>query len=314
MDKALELAGVSRSFRELEVLRGIYLCVRPGEIFGLVGPNGAGKTTAVRVILGTLCPNSGSVRIMGMDSFVDRRRALSNVGFMLEKASVNVGLTLDENLGIYSRIYGIDGSRRRIDEVIEIVGMVPWRSTTLSRYSKGMLQKAALCRALLHDPSLLILDEPSSGMDPILQEEFRMILTRLRDRGKAIFLCSHDLLEVERMCTHVGVLKDGRIVTTGNIAELRDSCRFTRYRLTWQTNGQAADARRILASCAIVRNDFLEEKSVTVLIPESTTIEDFLAAMDSRVAMPEQCQVNEMSLSDIFFCEITEHHEQGSAV
>ncbi len=300
----LDVSGVTKSFSDTRILNGIELCVRSGEIYSLVGPNGAGKTTTVRIILGTLSPDQGSVHIMGLDSVAERPRALQHVGFMLEKPCINVSLTLDENLRIYSRIYGLESHSRRIDELIEIADMAQWRSTILSRYSKGMLQKAALCRALLHDPKLLILDEPSSGMDPILQEEFRGILTRLREEGKAILLCSHDLLEVERMCTHVGILKGGRIVNNGSVDQVRDSCGFAKYRLRWSSNDEAVKAKQAVGSFAIVRSDVVEDATFTVLVPCSTSIEELLKKIEESVAKPESCQAHEISLSDIFFCEV----------
>jgi ABC-type multidrug transport system ATPase subunit len=302
--KSLEVTGVTKSFSGTRVLKGIDLNVGPGEIFSLVGPNGAGKTTTVRIILGTLSPDQGSVRIMGLDSVAERPRALQQVGFMLEQACMNTSLTLDENLRIYSRIYGLGSRDRRIDEVIEIADLAQWRSTTLSRYSKGMLQKAALCRALLHDPVLLILDEPASGMDPILQEELRSILVRLRDENKAIFLCSHDLLQVERMCTHVGVLKGGRIIRGGSIEEVRTSCTFAKYHLKWKSNAEAVAARKVLSSLAIVRSDGVEDAAFTVLVNHSTNAEELVMKIEQEVARPEGCELRELSLSDVFFFEV----------
>jgi ABC-type multidrug transport system ATPase subunit len=266
---SLEVVGVRKSFKETRVLKGIDLSVGPGEIYSLVGPNGAGKTTTVRIILGTLSPDQGSVRIMGLDSVAERHRALQQVGFMLERPCLNVSLTLDENLRIYSKLYGLESNNRRIDEVVEITDLVKWRSTTLSRYSKGMLQKAALSRALLHDPTLLILDEPASGMDPILQEELRGILVRLRDEGRSIFLCSHDLLQVERMCTHVGVLTEGRIVKGGAIDDVRRSCTFAKY-----------------------------------LVNNSTSAKDLLLKVEQMGSGPELCEAQELSLADVFFYEV----------
>jgi ABC-2 type transport system ATP-binding protein len=313
--RSLEVIGVKKSFKDTRVLKGIDLSVGPGEIFSLVGPNGAGKTTTVRIILGTLFPDQGSVRIMGLDSVTDRPRALQQVGFMLERPCINVSLTLDENLRIYSSIYGLESNGRRIDEVVEIADLVKWRSTTLSRYSKGMLQKAALCRALLHDPALLILDEPASGMDPILQEELRGILVRLRDEGKSIFLCSHDLLQVERMCTHVGVLKEGRIVKGGAIDEVRSSCTFAKYRLKWKTNDEAVAAKKAMAAFSIVRSDGVENAAFTVLVNHSTSAEELLVKIEQKVSRPETVEAQELSLSDVFFYEVkSEQIEETSSL
>lgn len=163
----LIVVGVKKSFGAVRVLKGINLAIGSGEIYALVGPNGSGKTTTVRSVLGTLAPDEGSIRILGRDSVKERPQAMRQVGFMLERPCLNIGLTLVENLRISGRIYGVERVGRRIAEVVELADLVGWKTTVLSRYSKGMLQKAALCRALFHDPELLIFDEPASGMDPI---------------------------------------------------------------------------------------------------------------------------------------------------
>ncbi len=175
MKAAISLERVEKSLGNRKVLTGINFTVEPGDIFGYLGPNGAGKTTTIRVILGLFAPDSGRVEVLGQDVFkhpeVKRR-----IGFVLEADGLYDNLTARENLAYYGEIYGVANIADRIDEVLEAVGLLDRADDRVGKYSKGMRQRLALARAVLHDPELLILDEPTAGLDPTGQMEIRELI------------------------------------------------------------------------------------------------------------------------------------------
>ena len=212
---ALRIDGVKKSFRgdmslvRREVLHGISLHARGGEVFGFLGPNGAGKTTTIKIVLGLIRPDAGSATIF--DRPAGSREALARIGYLPEIPYFHPHLTLDEFLGFCARMSGVPRSetRRRIDDVVAAVDLAPHRSRRLRTFSKGMLQRAGLAQALVHDPDLLILDEPFSGLDPIGRKMVRDVLVECRSRGKTIFFSSHILPDMEALCDRVAIVRDG---------------------------------------------------------------------------------------------------------
>ena len=216
MNGALSLRGVEKSLGGRTVLKGISFDVLPGDVFGYLGPNGAGKTTTIRVILGLLSPDAGEILILGerADRAIRRR-----IGFVLENDGIIDGLTVKENLELFAKLYGI--IVREMEEVLELVGLGGKERERAGTLSKGMRRRLALARALIHDPDLLILDEPTSGLDPTGQIEIRELIVELSRRGKTVFLSSHNLDEVERICNRIALIHRGEIVLQGAVEELR---------------------------------------------------------------------------------------------
>jgi ABC-2 type transport system ATP-binding protein len=221
MDNAIHLDRVNKSLGGRPILKNISLDVGRGSIFGFLGPNGAGKTTTIRIILGLFKADSGTVEVMGRDAVFDEaRRAL---GFVLEADGLYENNSARDNLELYCRLYGYDASARsrRIEEVLKLVGLVDRAGDKVSSYSKGMRQKLAIARAMVHDPELYILDEPTAGIDPSGQVEMRETILELKDRGKTVFLSSHNLDEVQRICDRVALINRGEIRLQGTLEELR---------------------------------------------------------------------------------------------
>ncbi|NOX45276.1 MAG: ABC transporter ATP-binding protein [Caldiserica bacterium] len=216
MDVAIALRGVRKALGGREILRGITLEVHRGDVFGYLGPNGAGKTTTIRVILGLLSPDSGEVSILGKRAGPGPR---SRVGFVLESDGLFDGLTAAENLLLFARLYGVRGPR--IDELLELVGLPGERHERVGKLSRGMRQRLALARALLHDPEILVLDEPTVGLDPSGQMELRGLVRELAAAGKTIFFSSHNLDEVERLCNRIALIHRGEIRLQGEVEALR---------------------------------------------------------------------------------------------
>ena len=220
MTACLETFDLSHRFASQEVLRGISMHVPAGSIYGFLGPNGAGKTTTLRLILGLLRTQRGEIRIFGKRFADDRIAILRSVGSMIESPSIYDHLTAAENLRVLQLIHRCP--RQRIDEVLALVGLSGTGSKRAKQFSLGMRQRLAIAAALLHRPSLIILDEPTNGLDPAGIIEIRNLLIELNRRdGCTIVVSSHLLPEVERVATHVGILGKGRLLFQGTIDELR---------------------------------------------------------------------------------------------
>ncbi|SHK50552.1 ABC transporter ATP-binding protein [Rhodothermus profundi] len=206
--------------KKRRALDTLNLKVEAGEIFALVGPNGAGKTTFVKLALGLLFPTSGEVLLNGRPPTVPETRA--SVGFLPERFSVPGYLKAEQVLRFFGELSGLRGRRlqQRIDAVLEWVDLRAERRTPVKAFSRGMLQRLGLAQALLHDPDLLILDEPTGGLDPIARHGFRALIRRLNEAGKTIFLNTHLIDEVARMAHRVGILNKGRLIQVGSVATL----------------------------------------------------------------------------------------------
>lgn len=217
---AIALDNVSKSLGGHPILNGISFVVEQGDVFGYLGPNGAGKTTTIRVMLGLFPPNSGSALIMGKNAGSDDAR--QRVGFVLEADGLYENMTAYDNLEYYSQIYGLSSASkgRRIDELLEIAGLGGRARDKISSYSKGMRQRLALARSMLHDPDLLILDEPTTGLDPTGQIEVRQTILDLAERGKTVFLSSHNLDEVQRICNRIALIDKGEIKLCSRVDEV----------------------------------------------------------------------------------------------
>jgi ABC-2 type transport system ATP-binding protein len=219
--KPIFVDGISKSFGKSRVLNGVNLAVEEGDIFGFLGPNGAGKTTTLLILLGLLEPNEGTARVFGRDYGRDadvRKRA----GVVLDSHGLHETMTLGENLRFFARFYGVSFPETRAGETAELVGLSDRLDTRVGELSHGLKRRSALARALVHSPDLLFLDEPTTGLDPEAQVDFRELLLELnRERGTTVFLNSHNLEEVQKLCGRVGLLHRGSLLLCGSLEELR---------------------------------------------------------------------------------------------
>ncbi|MGI9472801.1 MAG: ATP-binding cassette domain-containing protein [Rubripirellula sp.] len=209
--------------RKITALKGVSLEANAGEVFGLLGPNGAGKTTLIKVLLGVVTPSSGKASLFGEP--VGSSAARARVGYLPESLRVDRHHTARSALRYYGRLSRMPASdiARRSDELLELVGLRGRDKESVKRFSKGMNQRLGLAQALMHDPDLLVLDEPTDGLDPVGRSEVRKVIERLRDAGKTIFLNSHILHEVEMVCTRVAILAGGEIRGSGTLEELSNA-------------------------------------------------------------------------------------------
>lgn len=215
---SIDIKKVSHSFGDEEVLKGIELQIRQGEIFGLLGPTGAGKTTLLKILTGQLGQKGGEANVFGKDT---RKLSLSDYeqfGMVLDNVGIYDRLSCYDNLLLFTKIYGID--KKRIDYVLRRVGLLEAKKTLGMNLSKGMRQRLALARAIVHEPKILFLDEPTSGLDPATVQEIHKLLNEIRSEGVTIFLTTHNMVEATKLCDHVGMLNNGDIVEYGEPKEV----------------------------------------------------------------------------------------------
>jgi ABC-2 type transport system ATP-binding protein len=208
----VQAEGLSRRFGSLTAVEGVTFEVRRGEMFGLIGPDGAGKTTTLRMLLGLLPPNGGQAVTCGLDPVKDRRRLAGRVGYLSQKFSLYGDLSVDENVAFFAEIHDVHNYAVRRDALLEMVRMTPFRGRLAERLSGGMKQKLALVCTLVHTPELLVLDEPTTGVDPVSRRDFWRLLGRLRREGLTILLTTPYLDEAER-CTRVALMDHGRLLS-----------------------------------------------------------------------------------------------------
>ncbi len=221
MTESVVVEDLARSFGSTRAVDGISFRVEEGTMFGLIGPDGAGKTTTLRCILGLLEPGGGVVRTCGLDPWRRRRELSRSVGYLAQRFSLYGDLTVDENVAFFARVQGVADFRRRKDELLETLRMAPFRDRLADRLSGGMRQKLALACTLIHTPKLLVLDEPTTGVDPVSRRDLWRTLSRLRREGITILLTTPYLDEAER-CEQVALMDRGKILTVDDPDALRE--------------------------------------------------------------------------------------------
>jgi len=219
---AISTRNLTKRFDKQLALDKLDLEIPPGEIFGYIGPNGAGKTTTIRILSTLLEPTSGSASIHGVDVVEDPLEVKRLIGYMPDSFGVYDNMTLTEYLEFFLLAFKIDRARgkRVIEDVLALTDLGPHRDRLIATFSRGMLQRACLAKTLLHDPRVLILDEPASGLDPRARIEFRELLRELRAMGKTIFVSSHILTELATIATSIGILEAGKLVVAGAVEDV----------------------------------------------------------------------------------------------
>jgi ABC-2 type transport system ATP-binding protein len=223
---AVQIEGITKTFpvplrrQRVMAVKNLSLSVQPGEVYGLLGPNGCGKSTTLKILLGLVTPNSGRTLIFGKDSREYRSRR--DVGFLPENPYFYKFLTAAETLAFYGKICGLSGKTlaTRIDELIELVGLRDARDRRVGGFSKGMLQRIGLAQALIQDPGLVVLDEPTAGVDPAGSHQIRDLILDLKKRGKTVLLTSHLLEQVQEICDRVGIMARGEMIREGSLDDL----------------------------------------------------------------------------------------------
>jgi len=256
----IEARGLTKRYGKLTALRNLDLTVEEGAVFGFVGPNGAGKTTTMRILATLLRPTAGEAWVVGHSVLNQRREVRRAIGYMPDFFGVYGDMKVWEYLDFFAACYEIPPETRQLltDDLLELVDLAHRREDYVDALSRGMKQRLCLARTLAHDPRVLILDEPASGLDPRARIEIRELLRELQGMGKTILVSSHILSEIQEICTHVGIIEAGQLVATGTLAEMRkriQAQRIVRIGLT----GRIEEAQDWLSS----RPDVMEVQPVT---------------------------------------------------
>lgn len=218
---SIETRNLVKKYDQRPVVDSVSLKTPPGTVYGLLGPNGAGKTTIIRTLLGFIRPTSGEAFVLGRNPLKHRVALFARVGYAPELPIFQSFFTGYELLDFTGRLYGLGRIARakRIRELLDLIGLTDHQNKKIGKYSKGMVQRLSVAQCLMNDPELLILDEPTIGMDPTATVHFRTLFRELREQGKTIFISSHLLDEVERLCTEVAILDQGRLLFEGTVAK-----------------------------------------------------------------------------------------------
>jgi len=298
MNSVISIENVKKILGNREVLKGISFTVEMGDIFGYLGPNGAGKTTTIRILLGLLQANSGKLDILGQDINLSETRR--KIGFVLDSDGLYDTMTAEENLLYYSQIYGLSKAGERFDKLLGMMGLGDRSKDKVGTYSRGMRQRLALARALVHDPEVLILDEPTAGVDPSGQIEIRQIMLNIvRKENKTIFLSSHNLGEVQRICNRIALIDRGEIKLYGELESLRQ--KMGRGVVVIETVQYVPGS--LLAELKSLPHLGLKEKKERTLIfspQEGTKISDIISLLASRGVKIEEAVKKESSLEEMY--------------
>lgn len=217
---AVSFEGVSRHYGPVKAIVDLSLSIATGEMFGLIGPDGAGKTTAIRMLCGLIAPDRGTVRVLGLDPLREHRRLTQSIGYLSQRFSLYTDLSVDENIAFFAEIHGVGDHAARTNRLLDLTGLAPFRSRLAGQLSGGMKQKLALTCTLVHQPRIIVLDEPTTGVDPMSRREFWMLLAEFLGQGITIVMSTPYLDEAER-CSRVAFLHNGRLLALDAPGALR---------------------------------------------------------------------------------------------
>ena len=300
----IEITGLTKRYGSLTALSELNLHISPGEIFGFIGPNGAGKTTTLRILATLLEPTAGKASINGVDVMRQGKQVRRLVGYMPDFMGVYDDLKVYEYLEFFAAAFNIDRAKRKgiVEGVLELTDLTEKKAATVDSLSRGMQQRLGLARVLIHDPKVLILDEPASGLDPRARIEMRMLLRELKTMGKTIMISSHILSELEEMCDNVGIIEQGHLIFSGTMqdihAKLGLGCKLRVYVPPEQTGR----ARELLASLPQVHQVDAVNEHLLVTMQNPDSPNGLLArtlvqgGLDLLQLVPEQIKLDEAFL------------------
>jgi len=304
-ESVIQTQGLVRRFGDLTAINDLTFEVNRGEVFGFLGHNGAGKTTTIRILNGVLAASEGSIRVLGLDPIADGPALRRRTGVLTENPSLDERMTARENLQFYADLTEIprEKVKARIDELLADFDLADRDKEKVGGYSKGMKQRLALARPLLHYPEIIYLDEPTSGLDPVAALHVRQLVTRLSvEDGRTIFICTHNLVEAQRLCHRVAVLEQGKLIALGTPAELAQKFGH-RQRLEIEVGGdQTARAVETLNKLKGISAETGENHHVTLVGAAHERIPEIVKALtDSSVRIyrvtPEEPSLEEVYLA-----------------
>jgi ABC-2 type transport system ATP-binding protein len=299
----IEVEHLTRAFGAHTAVDDLSLEVNSGEIFGFLGHNGAGKTTTVRLLNGLLEPTSGYARVLGLDPVRQGPALRRRTGVLTETPSLDERMTAFENLAMYAAIYGLPRAvaRSRIDQLLTVFGLEDRASKRVAGFSKGMKQRLALARALVHQPDLIFLDEPASGLDPVVTRHLHDLILHLsRNEGKTIFLCTHNLGEAQKLCQRVAVLQQGRLLALGTPSQLARNI-VSEIRLKVEIDLAQADLATAILGRYTDAAPSLDASGLAVSGIMHDQIPDVIAALVAEGVRIYSVEHDEPTLEDVYF-------------
>ncbi|MFN8371703.1 MAG: ABC transporter ATP-binding protein [Anaerolineae bacterium] len=304
MSAVIEAELLSRNFGTLKAVDSLTFKVEAGEVFGMLGPNGAGKTTTVRLINGLLAPTTGTIRVLDFDPVLDGDRVRAQTGVLTETPSLYERLSARDNLLLFGRLYRVPQNQlnARVDAVLDELGLSKRARDKAGGYSKGMKQRLAIARALLHEPQILFLDEPTAGLDPEAARHVTDLIEQMsRERGRTVLLCSHNLTEAQKLCDRVAVMNQGRLLALGSPAQLAREL----WRSTWvDIELRSAPAETLVSamrSAPGVKEVTLEKMMLAVQVEAEDVIPQTVAHLASLGGQIMRVNPREHSLEEIYF-------------
>ncbi|MBN1367880.1 MAG: ABC transporter ATP-binding protein [Dehalococcoidales bacterium] len=297
MSNAITLEDVSKKLGGRQILNKVSFTIETGDIFGYLGPNGAGKTTTIRILLGLMLPTAGRISLLGKNINIDENRR--HVGFVLETDGLYDQMSAQDNLAFYGKLYGITRSAERIQEILSLVRLKDRAKDKVAAYSKGMRQRLALARAMIHDPEILVLDEPTAGVDPTGQVEVRQIILDMAARGKTIFFSSHNLDEVQRICNRIALINRGVIQLYGETEQLQRQ--MSKSEVLLETSAAIPETvlneLRGLPGINIIE---VEDRTIRLSSGDNTGIPDIIEFLVKKNIRIEQAKRREASVEEIY--------------
>ncbi|MEM7622131.1 MAG: ABC transporter ATP-binding protein [Planctomycetota bacterium] len=310
-DAIIDLSDLAKTYKgKIKALRGVSMRVAPGEVFGLLGPNGAGKSTLVKIMMTVIRPSKGGGTMLGKP--LGEKHALTDVGYLPEHHRFPGYLKGWQLLDFYGAMSGVPRKTRkaRISELLDKVGMEKWGKTAIKRYSKGMRQRVGLAQALMGDPKLVFLDEPTDGVDPVGRREIRDICTQLKAEGRTVFLNSHLLSELEMICDRVAIMVQGQVKSQGTIEELTTDQR--RYRIELAHDPEAALGHFEAVTTETIRHE-ISGSTLVLDTFEAEAMNPVLRALTERGAIVRTVTAHRPSLEDLFM-QAVQDNETGKSL
>lgn len=307
----LKIEGLKKKYGNYHALDGLDMEVDNGALYGFVGPNGAGKTTTIKTITGLLCPDEGTVKVDGIDVWKEPEKTKDLIGYVPDYFGMYDNLKVSEYMEFFAACYGLDGlkARKRNRALLEQVGLGAKEDFYVDGLSRGMKQRLCLARALIHNPALLVMDEPTAGLDPRTRVEFRELVRDLREDGKTILISSHLLSDLSELCTDIGIIDQGRMILHGSIDEITNRINTSKPVIITVQDGMKL-AMRLLKDHPQVQTITVRDQEIMVGFTGNAMDESRLLAGLIEAGVAVRGFMREPGNLEAVFMQITNHEEE----
>lgn len=307
----LKIQGLHKKYGNYHALDGLDMELKDGALFGFVGPNGAGKTTTIKIMTGLLKPDQGTVELDGKDMLGDTMDLRRRIGYVPDHFGLYDNLKVSEYMEFFAACYHLEGfeARKCARSLLEQVGLGDRKDAFVDGLSRGMQQRLCLARALIHDPELLIMDEPTAGLDPRTHLEFRQMVWELHEQGKTILLSSHNLAELSELCTDIGIIDAGKMVLSGSMDEIMERI-YTSKQIIISVHDEMEKVLAFLKESPMVRTISICEKDIMVGFTGDEHRESELLKQMIEAGIPVRGFMREPGSLESIFMQITDHNEE----